>query len=135
VALVRLSVMGGDDLSGELLDMGRKVRAIVPECIGLSLGVLHDGLTFTLVASDEEIASLDATQYLDGGPCVDATGKDGGIIETQPADLFAEDRWQVFAAASAAANVASTLSLPIRHDGRVVAGVNLYAATRDALPQ
>jgi GAF domain-containing protein len=38
----------------------------------------------------------------------------------------------VFAAASAAAHVASTLSLPIRHDGRVVAGVNLYAATRDA---
>jgi hypothetical protein len=44
---------------------------LVPELVGLSVGLLHHGLTFTLVASDSVAAALDAVQYLEGGPCVD----------------------------------------------------------------
>jgi hypothetical protein len=132
MAMLQLSTTSGTDVSGSLIEMGRKVQAIVPQCVGLSLGVIRDGLTFTLVATDEELATLDAVQYLAGGPCVDATAKDQGIIETQPTDLLDEGRWQLFASASAASNVQSTLSLPIGDSGSVVAGVNLYASTRDA---
>jgi GAF domain-containing protein len=131
-AMLERSATSGMDISGSLIDMGRKVQAIVPQCIGLSLGVIRDGLTFTLVATDEELATLDAVQYVAGGPCVDATGKGEGIIETQSVDLLDEGRWQLFASASAASNVQSTLSLPIGDEGHVVAGVNLYATTRDA---
>jgi GAF domain-containing protein len=48
------------------------------------------------------------------------------------ADPLNEDRWRLFAQASAAAGIASTLSLPIIREGRVVGTVNLYAATPHA---
>jgi hypothetical protein len=58
---------GKPQLAATLLRMGRDARRIVPELIGLSLGVLDDELTFTLEATDQEIAAIDAVQYLDGG--------------------------------------------------------------------
>ena len=56
----------------ELLNaLGAAARRVVPQLIGLSVGLGDSQLTFTLVASDDEIAALDATQYLEGGPCVE----------------------------------------------------------------
>jgi ANTAR domain-containing protein len=43
-----------------------------------------------------------------------------------------EDEWQLFASASAAAGVRSTLSFPLSLRGDVIGGVNLYASTQDA---
>jgi hypothetical protein len=74
----------------------------VPECVGLSPALFDDGLTFTLAASDEEIAALDAVQYLDGGPCVQAA-HDDETIEADPADPVDEERWRMYAQATAAA--------------------------------
>ena len=70
-------------------------------------------------------------QYLDGGPCVAA------FEQSKPLDmdieaLLDEDRWQLYAQASAAAGIASSLSLPVMNGRRVVGGVNLYASTKDA---
>src|SRR5215213_9073900 len=79
--------------------MGRRAQRIVPECVGLSLALFEDGLTFTLAASDEEIAALDAVQYLDGGPCVVAA-HDSETIEADPGDLVDEERWRMYAAAT-----------------------------------
>src|SRR3712207_8045296 len=62
-------------LDVELYAMASRVRALVPEVIGLSLNVVEDGVTLTLVASAEQLAALDAAQYLDGGPCVAADRK------------------------------------------------------------
>ena len=42
----------------------------MPDLVGLSVTILHEGVTFTLVAPNGVVASLDASQYLDGGPCV-----------------------------------------------------------------
>jgi transcriptional regulator with GAF, ATPase, and Fis domain len=131
-ALDELAAMGDPGLRDELGRMGRMVRLIVPECFGLSLGVVREGLTFTLVASDDDVAALDAVQYVDGGPCVDATHGEKGVVETRPDELLDEDHWQLFARASAASQVQSTLSLPIGHEDEIVAGVNLYASTEDA---
>jgi len=131
-ALAHLSVPDETGLSEELARLSREVLGIVPECIGLSLAVVEDGLTFTLVASDAEIAQLDAVQYLAGGPAVEATRAGRLISAAHPDDLLDEGRWQLFARASAAHRVESTLSLPIGDEDNFVAAVNLYAASSDA---
>ena len=122
--------LGETGVPTELLRMSRRAVEIVPECVGLSLALLRHGLTFTLASSSDVVAGLDAMQYLDGGPCVDGA-QDGRPIEVQ--DLLGEKTWQMFAEASAAAGVRSSLTLPILGSGEVVIGtVNLYASTPDA---
>jgi GAF domain-containing protein len=120
-----------EDLLDELIRKGERVRATVPSCVGLSLALKENGATFTLVASAAEIAMLDALQYLDGGPCVEAAENERALAfrATDPLD---ERRWQLFAQGTAATGVASTLSLPIMTEGAVVGTVNLYAAAEDA---
>jgi GAF domain len=130
-AFARLARLGTIELVDLVLDMGRRAQQIVPECVGLSLALLEDGLSFTLAASDADIAALDAVQYLDGGPCVDAA-HDGETIDTTPDGVTDEDQWRMYAQATAAAGVASSLTLPILRDQRVIGSVNLYAATADA---
>ena len=106
-----------------LLDMGRKAKEIVPQCVGLSPAMLQDGrLTLTLAASHEEIAALDAVQYLDGGPWADGA-QEATVVNVGEGGILDE--------VTAAAGVASSLTLPIMEHGRVVGTVNLYAATSD----
>jgi GAF domain-containing protein len=122
---------GDVEIGATLMAMGRKAKDIVPECVGLSLALLDDGLTFTLVATSAEIAALDAVQYLDGGPCVEAAHEDQ-TINVDADDVTAEQEWRLYAQASAAAGVASSLTLPVERNGRVVGSINLYAATPHA---
>src|SRR3954452_20438869 len=110
--------------------MGSRVQNLVPEIVGLSLTLIDDGLTFTLVSSNEHIAGLDAVQYLDGGPCIAAV-QEQRAIPWKESDPLDENQWQGFARSVAAAGIASTLSLPIMPNERVVGSVNLYASTRD----
>lgn len=157
----QLVAEGDAAVAAVLASMGRKAQQIVPECVGLSLALLEEELTFTLVASSEEVAALDAVQYLDGGPCVEAThtaspvgmvGGAAGPADREPPDdpgpprdaddpedvddvqdvSDLEARWHLYARASAAAGVASSLTLPIERGGAVIGTVNLYAATPDA---
>ena len=130
-ALKELTKYGDTEVATELHTMGRRVQKLVPEIVGLSLTLLEDGLTFTLVSSNEHIAGLDAVQYLDGGPCIAAV-QEQRAIPWKESDPLDENQWQVFARSVAAAGVASTLSLPIMPNERVVGSVNLYASTRDA---
>lgn len=119
------------ELEQSLMTMGDSAARIVPECVGLSLTLYDEDLTFTLVASSLPLAELDAMQYVDGGPCVAATEEGTHRVETVE-ELLDEDRWALFAQASAAAGVASSLSLPVLDHGRVVGGINLYASSADA---
>jgi GAF domain-containing protein len=131
VALEWMASYGSDrHIDTSITRMGRRVREIVPECIALSLGLLNEGLTFTLVSETREVAVLDAIQYLDGGPCV-AAAHTGEVVEATHAPTD-ERLWQLFARAQTVAGVASTLSLPILRGDQVVCGVNLYASTVDA---
>jgi hypothetical protein len=115
-----------------LLRMGRRATEIVPECVGLSLALIQEGLTLTLAATGETVAGLDAVQYLDGGPCI-LGAHENSTIDVAPDDLLDEDRWLLFAQASAAAGIRSSLTLPILGTaGAVIGTVNLYAATPDA---
>ncbi|MCH1868799.1 GAF domain-containing protein [Nocardioides sp. CFH 31398] len=121
----------GLDVLSLLDDLAGKVEAVVPDCVGLSVAWFTLDLSFTLVASDDDAAALDAVQYLDGGPCVDdLPAGSSAARESRPLD---EDRWLLFGRAAAARGVASTLTLPLLgEDGGVVGTVNLYAATPDA---
>lgn len=116
------------DLLRELNERGARVMKLVPDCVGLSLASTAHDVTLTLVATDQEIAALDALQYLFGGPCLGAV-RAHQVIEYDVADALDEGRWQHFARATAAAAVASTLTLPILVDGKVVGSVSLYAAS------
>ena len=119
------------DLSESLTTMSDRATTIVSTLVGLSLCLIDDGLTFTAVASSLRLAELDAMQYLQGGPCVAAV-EDLVVRNERMDDLLDEERWLLFARASAASGIASTLSLPVVADGRVVCGINLYASTPEA---
>jgi transcriptional regulator with GAF, ATPase, and Fis domain len=115
----------------QLNEKAQQVLAIVPDCVGLSVASTTDGVTFTLMASEEEIGLLDALQYLSGGPCV--AGVEGEqVLAYRRKELFDETDWQLFAQGTAAFGVASTLSLPILADMKVVGSVNLYGASNNA---
>lgn len=126
-----LSRFHGTDLVAELRHTAERVQALVPDCLGMSIAVMEEGLAFTLVASDDEIAVLDAIQYVVGGPCVAAVEAGHGLaLDTE--DLLDEDRWQTFGLAAASAAVRSTLTLPIVEGGKVVGTVNLYGGSSRA---
>lgn len=119
------------DLIQHLKDNADRVREIAPECVGLSLAAQEHGVSFTLVATNDEIAALDGVQYLDGGPCVESV-KGEQVLAYRGEDLLSEGDWQLFAQATAAAGIASTLTLPILVGAQIVGSVNLYAATPNA---
>lgn len=132
-ALRELARQGEVSVGVALYAIAGRVREVVPDLVGVSLGILDDGVTLTLVASTDQVAALDAVQYVDGGPCVTETEAE----RTEPLtvhieDLLDEARWQLYARASAAAGVASSLSLPVMDGPRIVGGVNLYGATPSA---
>lgn len=119
------------DMAERLVDAADRARRVVPGLVGVSIASRHLGVTFTLVATDEEIATLDAVQYVSSGPCVDAIDLGHGIT-TSPGGLLDESRWRDFARAGAAAGVHSTLTLPVVDPGGdVVATVNLYGRSAD----
>ncbi|HYF72814.1 MAG TPA: GAF domain-containing protein [Nocardioides sp.] len=109
----------------------RAVLEVCPDCVGVSLAGMEHEVTFTLVATDREVAVLDAVQYLTAGPCVDAADAQR-VVAVDREDYLSEARWAAFARLTAAAGIASSLTLPILDEGRVVGTVNLYGATPDA---
>ena len=131
---LRSMTPGSDrDLTAELIRQGELVEDVVPNLVGLSLALVREGLTFTIAATREHIALLDAIQYAFGGPCVEAALENSTVFGGDTdAGLFDEQRWVEFARIGAAHGVLSTLSMPVHVDGRVVGGVNLYAATSRA---
>ena len=116
-------------LLDQLLAASGRARQIVPGLVGVSVASRDHGITFTVVASSDEIAALDAVQYLSSGPCVDAIDLGHGVAT--PDGLLNESRWQDFARASAARGVHSTLTLPIVGGEQIVATVNLYGHADD----
>ena len=113
------------DLVAAVVDAGDRVVAEVPSCLGFSYCLASQDVTFTVVATSGDAAVLDAVQYLDDGPCLEA-GRDDRVVSLE--DVLDEDRWQQFAQAAAARGVRSSLSLPVLEDGAVVGTVNFYAA-------
>lgn len=119
------------DLLGHLQQLADAVTALVPDCIGLSIAWIDQGVTFTLVASDQDIAVLDALQYLTDGPCVTAAQRKQSL-QTSRVDLLDETRWQAFSQATSHRGVASTLTMMLLDGTEVVGTANLYGASDHA---
>jgi GAF domain-containing protein len=128
-ALARLSVLSEHDLLSQLGQTAALVVALVPECVGMSVAYFDDDVTFTLLATSERLRVLDAAQYLDGGPC-QVAALTGDELEVD--DLLDENTWQLFAMASAAQGVRSSLSLPLRSNHRIDGSINFYGHTTHA---
>ena len=132
VALARGSGAGAVALVERFTEAAARTRSIAPDCVGLTLTFLMDGASFTWVATGVDEATLDAVQYLDGGPCVSAADEGVVVVDSDEGPLD-ERQWQTFAAASARAGVSSTLSIPLAgRDGAVYGGLNLYGRTPHA---
>lgn len=130
-AMNEIELRGEGDALAEIYEMAERVRVVVPDCLGLSLSSTATGVTLTLVATDDEIAALDALQYISGGPCVD-TAEVGRGVDVEVADALDEKGWQLYARGAAAEGVASSLTLPILSDKQVTGTVNLYASGADS---
>ncbi len=121
---------GEVDLYDRFVAIGEQVHEIVPTCVGMSVSLREHGITLTLVASDEQISRLDAVQYVDGGPCVDAL--ETGDVVADDERGTREDRGALFARASRRHDVSSTLSLPVPWERAGELGFNLYASASRA---
>jgi GAF domain-containing protein len=130
-ALRELTRFGDESIARALLRITRNAELVVPELVGVSLSLVSENLTFTMTASAGPVAELDGMQYLAGGPC-EVTLQTGVRQTYQAGNVVDEERWRLFARATAAAGIESTLSLPILEGGVAVAGINLYASTPDA---
>jgi GAF domain-containing protein len=123
------------DLLARLRSVAERVQTVVPDCVGMSVAQLEDGVVFTLVASPSEVAALDAIQYLVSGPAVD-TGSDAGTDGGEPGqardDLFDEPAWRQVAQTAASSGIASTLTIPLMSGSTVTGSVNLYGASGEA---
>lgn len=113
-----------DDVEGLLRVIeGWAVRA-VPECVALSVTLLDDDLTFTLVDAETNARRSRATDGRDGAP--------GPGDEVDDAHALDEDGWADMARERAFDGIASTVCLPVVEDGRAVLNIDLYASTAHA---
>ena len=62
VVFNELARFGDTDTADLILGMGQRAQEIVPQCVGLTLALVAEGIVFTLVATDEELAAIDALQ-------------------------------------------------------------------------
>lgn len=130
-ALARGSGSRGEELVERFNLAVETTRMIAPQCVGITLTYLREGVSVTWVATAPEAATLDAIQYVDGGPCLAAVAH--GDVVTDDDGPLDERRWRTFAAASAHFGVMSTLSIPLMdRTGDVHGGVNLYGGTSRA---
>ena len=142
-----------EDEHRELFDrVVTHVGIVAPDCVGLTVSFVRDGLAFTWLASSIDVAALDAVQYLDSGPCL-ASMEQSEVVATasedvaEDADPMDERRWAMFSQAENRVGVRSTLSIPLVTGGagsrtpssdspdrtvKVYGGVNLYGSTPTA---
>jgi GAF domain-containing protein len=108
------------------LDQAVRLAAdVVTPSAACGITVRRDGHAFTVAVSDPLAAQVDEIQYgADEGPCLD-TLRTGQVFQVD--DLALDDRWDSYPPHAIAHGVVSSLSLPMRVDGQVVAVLNFYS--------
>jgi GAF domain-containing protein len=115
-----------------LTDVLQRVAELAARRLGSDtfsgITLTHGGKLATPVYTDERSPRVDAVQYqYDSGPCVDAYRQ--GVVFIIP-DTLEDERWAEFSAAAAAAQIRSTLSVPLDVSGtrsEVLGALNLYS--------
>ena len=115
---VTLSV---DDVEGLLRVIEGWAVRTVPECVALSVTLLDEDLTFTLV--DDSATRAGRTSRPSAGRPVDGSAT---------AYVLDEREWADMAREGAFAGIASSVSLPVVEEGRAVLTIDLYASTEQA---
>ena len=116
-----------DDVEGLLRVIeGWAVRA-VPECVALSVTLLDEDLTFTLV--DTEAGAEPSGEA--SAPSGDAEPRTGDASDHGDHALD-EGGWADMARERAFDGIASTVCLPVVEQGRAVLNIDLYASTAHA---
>ena len=113
-----------DDMEGLLRVIeGWAVRS-VPDCVALSVTLLDEDLTFTLV----DRAATDAPRHDEARDDTQGETRDAGAppVEVHPLD---ELDWADTARERAFGAIASTVCLPVVEHGRAVLNIDLYAST------
>lgn len=106
-----------------------EVSAAVPACLGLGVARIDQANSCTITVSDEAIAVLEAVQYLEAGPEVDAPSR----WQWGETSLAAVDgRGSLYVAATAAAGVRSILTLPVIENEVTIGAVRVYAGLERA---
>jgi GAF domain-containing protein len=97
----------------------------LPACDGAGIS-LREGTKVTMAgATDENIEAVDSEQYrIDEGPCLEAIRCGTSVIVESMAD---DERWPKFGAYAAKMGILSSLSLPLRVNGRTLGALNLYS--------
>ena len=114
-----------DDMEGLLRVIeGWAVRS-VPDCVALSVTLLDEDLTFTLV--DRDATGAPADDVAPHTAREDGPGPPPG--EPHPLD---ELDWADMARERAFGTIASTVCLPVVEHGRAVLNIDLYASTAHA---
>ena len=115
-----------DDVEGLLRVIeGWAVRA-VPECVALSVTILDEDLTFTLVDDMSTVGDREPSPTPDAGPdqaWVPVVEDDGSLDEGGWADMARERAFD---------GIACTVCLPVVEHGRAVLNIDLYASTAHA---
>jgi hypothetical protein len=121
----------GGALLEHLVEMGRRVGVLVPDCIALTLASSEHDATFALLASRRQLALLAAIQR-EADAEADTAAPEDAVGEQAAPDLLDEEAWQRHALANAAPCVATTLTLPLRDPARPRGSITLYGASRQA---
>lgn len=126
-ALDRLGAETGDtSLLDGLLALSATAASLVPSCVAVSLTVVVDEEPYTATATSANLAVLDAVQYLEGGPCVEASASGAQVAVD---DVLDEQRWSLYDREAGARGIRASLSMPLGGPGGPTPGaVNLYAS-------
>ena len=121
-------------------DVLELLQILVDQCVRV-LGVAASGLMLAgkssdlqmMVASDQRAEFLELFQVQhDEGPCVE-TYRSGQAVVAQTLD-GGLDRWPLFRTACTDAGFSSVVAVPMRLDGRVIGGLNLFGTAAQPAP-
>jgi GAF domain-containing protein len=125
-ALVKLSgiLFTQRSLNDDLERLVRLAAQVIPQTSGVSISMVIDGGFATVATTDQVTMELDLVQYDNSeGPCITALG--GPIVRI--GYIPVDERFPHFAIGAADRRVLSSLSIPIKHEDRIVGSLNLYS--------
>ena len=123
-ALRWLSQTSPVDLTAHIDALAASVVRLVPSCVGVSLTILDQDLTFTLVASDREPSGGRTHAHPpEGSRAPDRASGEQALDESL---------WLSDALTTAAPGVRTTLTLPVTSQGRLDGSLQVYATDPDA---
>lgn len=126
---VLLGASGIEEFLGEVASRAARTVTSVLAC-GVTVQATP-GSRMLGATSDEFARRMDEIQYeVDDGPCLTALREDVTVVV---ADIAADRRWPDFSARGRAAGAGSSLSVPLRLQGRAIGALNLYAREPRAL--